>query len=254
MFNNYADLEKAFAEKQVHPGDLKNAVGTAINRLLDPIRKKFEDPLLQKLTREAYPDEAAPAPKEAAVAPATKAAKGASAAKPAPLEDIAQLDIRVGLIKSIKKHPEADSLYVEEIDVGEDKPRTIVSGLAKYYTLEQMENRKIMVICNMKPAKLRGISSEGMVLCASSESEENRAVELLDPPADAKVGERVTFAGYACDYPANETLPRCNDKKMKAVLADLKTDGDKNASYKGVPMTTSAGIVTAPSLANVPIA
>lgn len=52
---------------------------------------------------------------------------------------ITRLDIRVGLITKAQKHPDADSLYVEEIDVGESQPRTVVSGLVKYIPLEEMQ-------------------------------------------------------------------------------------------------------------------
>lgn len=60
---------------------------------------------------------------------------------------ITRLDIRVGLIKKAQKHPDADSLYVEEIDVGEGEPRTVVSGLVKYVPLEEMQ---VFVICSCR--------------------------------------------------------------------------------------------------------
>lgn len=94
--------------------------------------------------------------------------KGAPAATE-PVEDGPhRLDIRVGKIVEVSKHPDADSLYVEKIDLGEAIPRTIVSGLAKYVPIEQMENRLVAVLCNLKPAKMRGVESQGMVLCASA--------------------------------------------------------------------------------------
>lgn len=86
--------------------------------------------------------------------------------KAQPLEnDVRKLDLRVGLIVSCKLHPDADSLYVEEIDVGEEVPRTVVSGLAKHIPLEKMVNQRLIVVCNMKPAALRGIKSHAMVIC-----------------------------------------------------------------------------------------
>jgi tyrosyl-tRNA synthetase len=253
VYATYDELHAAFAAEQVHPGDLKTAVAKSLNALLEPIRVKFMDPKLQARTAAAYPDEAAAKAAAAPVAaePTEKKGKAKPAAPPAALSEIAEVDIRVGQIVKVSKHPDADSLYIEEIDVGEAKPRTIVSGLVKYYSLEQMTNRKVLVICNMKPSKLKGIVSEGMVLCASTEQ-----VELLEPPAASKVGERVTFAGYPCpasDYPAGETLPRANDKKQKAAMADLATGADKVAAFKGVAMTTSAGVVTVPTLAGAPI-
>ena len=82
--------------------------------------------------------------------------------------DIGLVDLRVGKIVNVKKHPDADSLYVEEVDVGEEKTRTVVSGLVKYVPLEEMQNRLAIFMCNLKPAKMRGITSEGMLMCAST--------------------------------------------------------------------------------------
>lgn len=79
-----------------------------------------------------------------------------------------RLDIRVGKIVDVSKHPDADTLYVEKIDLGEDAPRTIVSGLAKYVPIDEMQNRFVAVLCNLKPAKMRGVESQGMVLCTST--------------------------------------------------------------------------------------
>ncbi|EOY05214.1 Methionine--tRNA ligase / methionyl-tRNA synthetase / MetRS, putative isoform 3, partial [Theobroma cacao] len=76
-----------------------------------------------------------------------------SKAKPTTTEPeitITRLDIRVGKIVKAQKHPDADSLYVEEIDVGEAHPRTVVSGLVKYIPLEEMQNRLVCVLCNLK--------------------------------------------------------------------------------------------------------
>ena len=64
-------------------------------------------------------------------------------------------------------HPDADKLFCEEIDVGEESgPRQIVSGLRDHYTLEEMQDRKVLVVCNLKAAKIAGINSNGMVLAA----------------------------------------------------------------------------------------
>lgn len=79
----------------------------------------------------------------------------------------ARLDIRIGKIVEVSRHPDADALYVEKIDLGEEKPRTIVSGLVNFVPIEEMQNRLVVVLCNLKAAKMRGIESQGMVLCAS---------------------------------------------------------------------------------------
>merc|ERR1711976_896564 len=102
------------------------------------------------------------------------------------------MDIRVGLVTKAEKHPEADSLYVEEVDVGEGEPRTIISGLVNFVPLEEMQNRPVVVLCNLKPRKMRGIVSHGMLLCASND--EDDVVEPLIPPAGATPGTRIIAA------------------------------------------------------------
>ena len=79
-----------------------------------------------------------------------------------------RLDMRVGLIQTAKRHPDADSLYIEEVDIGEDKPRTVISGLVKFIPEDEMQNRRAILMCNLKPSKMRGIMSEAMVMCAST--------------------------------------------------------------------------------------
>lgn len=65
------------------------------------------------------------------------------------------------------QHPDADSLYVEKIDVGETEPRTVVSGLVQFVPKEELQDRLVVVLCNLKPQKMRGVESQGMLLCAS---------------------------------------------------------------------------------------
>merc|ERR1719353_2789621 len=80
------------------------------------------------------------------------------------------LDVRVGKIVEAWPHPDSDKLWCERIDVGEDAPREIASGLRAYYPeKEELEGRSVIVVCNLKAAKLAGFASNGMVLCASSE-------------------------------------------------------------------------------------
>lgn len=68
---------------------------------------------------------------------------------------------------STSQHPDADSLYLEKIDVGEAEPRTVVSGLVAYISQEDLQDRMVLVLCNLKPQKMRGIESQAMLLCAS---------------------------------------------------------------------------------------
>lgn len=79
------------------------------------------------------------------------------------------MEIRVGKIVEIQRHPEADGLYIEKVDVGGPQgPRTIVSGLVAYCTEESLLGKKVIVLCNLKPRALKGVESHGMLLCVSN--------------------------------------------------------------------------------------
>lgn len=124
------------------------------------------------------------------------------------------IDLRVGHILKAIKHPEADSLYVSTIAVGdpagtEDTTeyegqvcRTVCSGLNGLVPLEEMQGRKVVTVCNLKPVKMRGVKSCAMVLAASPRLKEGEVddhkgpVELVNPPEGAKAGERVCFEGF----------------------------------------------------------
>jgi methionyl-tRNA synthetase len=100
------------------------------------------------------------------------------------------IDLRVAQIVNIEKHPHADKLYVETLDIG-GETRVIVSGLAPFYKPEELLNKRIVVVYNLKPAKLRGVESRGMLLAASTKDADGKeTVEVLDA-LDAPTGTRV---------------------------------------------------------------
>lgn len=104
------------------------------------------------------------------------------------------------------QHPDADSLYVEKVDLGEEskEPRTVVSGLAGRVPMESLEGRLGVFLCNLKPVKMRGVESQAMLMCASTEA----AVEPLDPPAGSAPGDRVFFEEHAQLTPDEELKPK----------------------------------------------
>lgn len=103
-----------------------------------------------------------------------------------------KVDLRVAKITAIERHPEAEKLYIETIDVGEDEPRTIVSGLVPHYTEEELLGHNIILVYNLKPAKLRGIKSEGMLLAASdTDADGNERVEVIFAD-DCQPGTKIT--------------------------------------------------------------
>ena len=66
------------------------------------------------------------------------------------------------------RHPDADALYVEEIELGEEAPRQVCNGLVKFFPEEQMQERRIVAAANLKPVAMRGVKSYAMILCATS--------------------------------------------------------------------------------------
>jgi len=159
--------------------------------------------------------------------------------------DVSRLNIRVGKIINVKKHESADTLYIEEVDLGEEKPRQVVSGLVNFVPIEEMQNRMVVLLCNLKPANLKGTRSEAMVLAVSNA--DHTKVELLNPPEGSKIGERVTFDGFPGEHDA-QLNPK--HKVWETVQPELKTNDQLVATYKGVPFKTSAGICTVKSIAN----
>ena len=167
--------------------------------------------------------------------------------------DISKLDIRVGLITKAWDHPDADKLYCEEIDIGEDSgPRSISSGLRYHYdTADDLLNKRVLVLANLKSRKLVGFPSHGMVLCAS---QEGGKVELIEPPKSANIGDRITAKGFEGE-PATENQI-LKKKMLDAVFPDLNTNENGVPCYKGVPLgvvgSDSDDYCTS-SLPNVPV-
>ncbi|KAF4019735.1 hypothetical protein G4228_011420 [Cervus hanglu yarkandensis] len=158
--------------------------------------------------------------------------------------DVSRLDLRIGCIITARKHPDADSLYVEEVDVGETAPRTVVSGLVNHVPLEQMQNRMVVLLCNLKPAKMRGVVSQAMVMCASSPEK----VEILAPPNGSVPGDRITFDAFPGE-PDKELNPK--KKIWEQIQPDLYTNDVCVATYKGAPFEVKGkGVCRAQTMAN----
>lgn len=174
-----------------------------------------------------------------------------------PKEDLLRVDLRVGEIVSAEKHPNADSLYIEQIDVGDEggKPRQIISGLANHVPLESLVGRKVVVICNLKPSKMRGVESEGMILAASAPREdgEGEVVELVAPPSDAIPGEIIKVAGFDEPRPDAMLKSKSQQEVWKRVQAQLKSTGDLKAAYDGKALETPTGPCTVPTLKDAAI-
>lgn len=203
-----------------------------------------------------------------------KAPKPQKAAAPAAPLSPALIDLRVGHILKAVQHPDADSLYVSTIAVG-DAPgnddyteyegqvcRTVCSGLNGLVPLAEMQGRKVIVVCNLKPVKMRGIKSCAMVLAASpvpkeGDDDHKGPVELVSPPADAKAGERVWFQGWE-GKPEGVLNPK--KKIWETFQPGFTTTDDLEVGFDagvveqlgktglGKLVTESGGVCTVPSL------
>ncbi len=102
------------------------------------------------------------------------------------IKDFQSLDLRVGEIVSLENMEGADKLYVLQIDVGGKQVQT-VAGLRQHYSADELRGKKVIVVANLDPAKIRGIDSEAMLLAAI----DGGAVSLLTVDKDVGVGSKV---------------------------------------------------------------
>ncbi|KAL6939555.1 hypothetical protein ACO0RG_003397 [Hanseniaspora osmophila] len=191
-------------------------------------RGKPDEETLKKLREEAQAKKAA---KKAAKAQAQPQQQ--EAVKPA----VSAIDFRVGFIQKCVPHENADSLYVSTIDCGDKEgPRTVCSGLVKYFPLEAMQERYVVVVCNLKPVNMRGVKSSAMVLCGSNDDK----IEFVQPPEGSKPGDKVFFEGYSDQEPLNQLNPK--KKIWEAFQPNFTTNENLEVIFKdedGVKKLTS---------------
>jgi methionyl-tRNA synthetase len=157
------------------------------------------------------------------------------------------MDLRVAKIEKIERHPKAEKLYIEHLEVGEGvtgvrEERTIVSGLVPFYTEEQLLGKKIIVAYNLKPAKLRGVESRGMLLAAddniqNADGTEVKRVEVLDAE-DYPTGTRLLPEGEeVVAVPAEIDIDTFFSHKI--IVKDKTVFyGDKKLCLEGKPVHT----------------
>jgi methionyl-tRNA synthetase len=122
---------------------------------------------------------------------AAKAAAGPAATPDAAkitIDDFVKVDLRVGQVVSAERVKGADKLLHMQVDIGEEQPRTIVAGIAESYPPEAMLGRKVVIVANLQPRKLRGIESNGMIVAASLEGGKPILAGFLE---DVPVGARL---------------------------------------------------------------
>nr|WP_078716809.1 methionine--tRNA ligase [Paucidesulfovibrio gracilis] len=104
-------------------------------------------------------------------------------------EDFQKLDLRVGTVVEVEKHPDADRLLLVRVDLGEsDGPRQVVAGLAEFFKPEELQGRQVVMVANLKPRKLRKQLSQGMILAVKTEN----GMELLTASGEVPGGSKVS--------------------------------------------------------------
>jgi glutamyl-tRNA synthetase len=223
-------------------------LGDRMNKLktfCDSIPEEFRAPKVQEKKKAQKAGGDASANKPAEAAPVVSAVVDPKDSYEGPA--ISSLDIRVGRITKVWEHEEADKLYCEEIDVGEDEPRQIASGLRPFMSADDMEGRLVLVLCNLKARKMLGFPSHGMVLCASNS--DHTEVKLVSVPVEAKVGERVTVPDFDFEGEAGQPMkenPMGKKKIFDKLAPFLVTNKYGVPEFLGRPLMTSAGVCTSP--------
>ena len=119
-----------------------------------------------------------------------KQEKKAEADVPATIEfeDFQKLDLRVGTVKEVDKHPDADRLLLVRVDTGDDELRQVVAGIADFFSPDDLLGKQVVVVCNLKPRKLRKQLSQGMILAVKS----GDGLQLLTTTAEVVSGSKVS--------------------------------------------------------------
>jgi methionyl-tRNA synthetase len=149
---------------------------TAVQKMqeLEIVEKARQDVIMGKKPAEPEPEAAGPKP--------------AAVAETITIDDFAKVDLRVGLVKSAEKVKGADKLLHLQVDIGEAQPRSIVAGIASAYDPAALIGRKVVIVANLAPRKLRGLESQGMIVAASLEGGKPVLAAFLE---DVPVGARL---------------------------------------------------------------
>jgi len=147
-------------------------------------------------------------------------------------DPFSKIDLRVAKVLDVKHHPEADKLYMMHIDLGKMGKRVIIAGMKPYYKPEEIKGKNIVVVSNLKPAKIRGIKSDGMLLAA----EDRKGVVSLLDPGNSTPGSEVTIRGI--DKKPEKNLDFEHFKKVEMIVKD-----GRKASYKNNVLQSEKGEV-----------
>merc|ERR1712192_304260 len=149
-YSSYDDLLQACQAEKVHPADVKTALGEFLIELLEPVRQNLNTPEFKAITQAVY------SPKVENFKPKTS------------LTTPGCLKLQIGEIKSIEKHPNADSLIVLKVDFGGEELKTLITNL-NMITMEMIANVKNIFLTNLSTQKIRGVETCAMIFCFPSE-------------------------------------------------------------------------------------
>ncbi|XP_077400901.1 aminoacyl tRNA synthase complex-interacting multifunctional protein 1-like [Vanacampus margaritifer] len=254
--------EKAFLQASVREqkkllvenGKLKKDIEELRDELRDKQRRRVAKALLspnKSVGSAASPAAALPTP-SADLKGGRKVTNGQKEDKKAalgatPTFDVSRLDLRVGRIVSVRRHPLATNLTVQDVDVGEKAPRPVVS---KRWPddLQPLTGSLAVLLCNVKACKVKGVASNARLLrCFRADG----PVELLALPSGSNPGDRVTFLNYPGE-PEREL--KAAQRVWDRVQPGLRVDGEGVANYKGCGFQVKGkGVCGAPSLTNCTI-
>ena len=140
-------------------------------------------------------------------------------------DPFSKLDLRAAQVTNVKDHPQADKLYILEVDIGPLGKRVIVAGMKSHYTKDEIKGKNIVIVANLKPAKLRGVESKGMLLAA----EDTKGTVSLLLTKDAQPGTDVLIEGIPKEPAAMLEFDAFKEVSM--------TIGDhQDATYQGKPL------------------
>ncbi len=168
-----AEIEKEMAERKESEASKGAATAPAVDSGAHATQAAVPGAQTATETRPEQPPQQGAT--EAQPAPATQAEAPEGVATYITIEDFVKVELRVGEVLTAERVPKADKLLRFTVDVGEPEPRQILAGIAEHYEPEKMIGRKLVIVSNLKPRKLRGFESQGMVLAASV-GEEGRPV------------------------------------------------------------------------------
>lgn len=222
-----ADVEKALALEKPNPASKQSL---AANGIAESARgdtsgqKKADKKKKKKEKKEKQPS-----------APAT----------PPEVSQFLQCDLRVGKIIEVGYHPEADGLYMLKVSYGEgdENTRTVCAGMRNFIPESEMRDRMVVSIINLKPRKLRGITSEAMILAGSLQSGEGgkETVVPLAPPEGAKIGAIVGARGIVAERTVVDGK-FVSGKTWDKAAPRLRVESG-NACYDGKPLVVGDAVI-----------